>query len=52
MELALILLIVLIAVSAILYAGWNPQKDQKAKPVAQAPEAAPAPVEPEAPTQP
>lgn len=50
MELALILLIVLIAVSAILYAGWNPQKSQKAKPVVVAAEApaVEAPTEPQA----
>jgi uncharacterized protein (UPF0333 family) len=43
MELALILLIVLIAVSAILYAGWNPQKSQKKPLVAAAAVAEDAP---------
>ncbi|MBK1794601.1 hypothetical protein JHL21_08790 [Devosia sp. WQ 349] len=52
MELALILLVVLIGVSAILYAGWYPQKDRKKAPVA-APEAPPADVAPaEAPSEP
>lgn len=48
MELALILLIVLIAVSAILYAGWNPQKSQKKPAVAAEAPAVEAPTEPQA----